>query len=160
MKMARAMTGKHAIVVFRGGYHGRTFGTMAMTTSSRIYRQKFGPLIPGVHVTPFPYEYHGVTFDMAMAKAIAKALKHSILAVNLTWVLFCVTDAPRHRVQTIKLFSDYMPPGISEEHVVFVGTLIDYIVKQPVSLATEATSAKFKLHTNDSGFYMYYSPDG
>jgi len=66
VKMARAFTGKHAVVVFRGGYHGRTFGTMAMTTSSRIYRQKFGPLIPGVHVTPFPYEYHGITSDMAM----------------------------------------------------------------------------------------------
>mmetsp|Transcript_14277 Transcript_14277/g.30486 ORF Transcript_14277/g.30486 Transcript_14277/m.30486 type:complete len:423 (+) Transcript_14277:240-1508(+) len=66
VKMARAMTGKHAVVVFRGGYHGRTFGTMAMTTSSRIYRQKFGPLIPGIHVTPFPYEYHGITTDMAM----------------------------------------------------------------------------------------------
>jgi len=68
VKMARALTGKHAVVVFRGGYHGRTFGTMAMTTSSRIYRQKFGPLIPGIHVTPFPYEYHGITSDMAMAE--------------------------------------------------------------------------------------------
>ena len=66
VKMARAYTGKHAIVVFRGGYHGRTMGTMAMTTSSRIYRQKFGPLIPGVHVAPFPYEHHGVSSDDAM----------------------------------------------------------------------------------------------
>jgi len=68
VKMARVMTGKHAVVVFRGGYHGRTFGTMAMTTSARIYRQKFGPLLPGIHVTPFPYEYHGITSDMAMAE--------------------------------------------------------------------------------------------
>merc|ERR1719221_1745811 len=28
-KMARAYTKKQAVVVFRGGYHGRTFGTMA-----------------------------------------------------------------------------------------------------------------------------------
>jgi 4-aminobutyrate aminotransferase-like enzyme len=34
VKMARAFTGKHAVVVFRGGYHGRTFGTMAMTVSA------------------------------------------------------------------------------------------------------------------------------
>ena len=68
VKMARVFTGKHGVVVFRGGYHGRTFGTMAMTTSSRIYRQKFGALIPGIHVTPFPYEYHGITTDMAMAE--------------------------------------------------------------------------------------------
>ncbi|KAL7477792.1 hypothetical protein ACHAW6_003588 [Cyclotella cf. meneghiniana] len=66
VKVARCYTGKHAVVVFRGGYHGRTFGTMAMTTSSRIYRQKFGPLLPGIHVTPFPYEYHGITTQMAL----------------------------------------------------------------------------------------------
>mmetsp|Transcript_24692 Transcript_24692/g.37443 ORF Transcript_24692/g.37443 Transcript_24692/m.37443 type:complete len:427 (+) Transcript_24692:226-1506(+) len=66
IKMARAYTGKHGVVVFRGGYHGRTFGTMAMTTSSRIYRQKFGALIPGIHVTPFPFTYHGITTEMAM----------------------------------------------------------------------------------------------
>ena len=66
VKMARAATGKHAVVVFRGGYHGRTFGTMGMTTSARIYRQKFGPLLSGIHVTPFPYEYRGITTEMAM----------------------------------------------------------------------------------------------
>lgn len=66
IKMARAYTRKHGVVVFRGGYHGRTFGTMAMTTSSRIYRQKFGALIPGIHVTPFPFTYHGITPEMAM----------------------------------------------------------------------------------------------
>lgn len=32
------------------------------------YRQKFGPLIPGIHVTPFPYEYHGITSEMAMTE--------------------------------------------------------------------------------------------
>ena len=39
-----------------------TTGTIHMST----YRQKFGPLLPGIHVTPFPYEYHGVTSQMAM----------------------------------------------------------------------------------------------
>jgi hypothetical protein len=38
VKMARAFTGKHAVVVFRGGYHGRTFGTMAMTVSGAFCR--------------------------------------------------------------------------------------------------------------------------
>ena len=58
-----------------------------------------------------------------MEKAIAEAPKYSILAANLTWVLFRVADAPRHPVQTIKSFSDYMSPGISEAHVSSVGTL-------------------------------------
>ena len=72
------------------------------------------------------------TFDTTMAKAIAEAPKYSILAANLTWVLFRVADAPRHRVQTIESFSDYMPPGISEAHVSSIGTLVDWIVEQPV----------------------------
>jgi len=65
IKMSRHYTGKPNVIVMQGGYHGRTIGTMAMTTSSNGYRQRFGPLMPGVYVTPFPYEYHGVTSDDA-----------------------------------------------------------------------------------------------
>ncbi len=68
IKVARAATKKQGVVVFKGSYHGRSIGTMSMTTSSRIYRQKFGPFMPGVYVVPFPYELHGVNSDMAMAE--------------------------------------------------------------------------------------------
>ena len=37
------------------GYHGRTFGTMALTHSGTIYRSGFGPLMSGVSVSSFPY---------------------------------------------------------------------------------------------------------
>jgi 4-aminobutyrate aminotransferase len=55
VKLARHATGKQGVLVFQGGYHGRTIGTMAMTTSKYIYRAGFGPLMPGVFVAPFPY---------------------------------------------------------------------------------------------------------
>ena len=55
IKLARHATKKQNIIVFQGGYHGRTFGTMSLTTSKYIYRAGFGPLLPGVHVIPFPY---------------------------------------------------------------------------------------------------------
>lgn len=55
IKLARHATKKQNIVVFQGGYHGRTFGTMSLTTSKYIYRAGFGPLLPGIHVVPFPY---------------------------------------------------------------------------------------------------------
>jgi 4-aminobutyrate aminotransferase-like enzyme len=35
-------------------------------TNTNTQRQKFGPLLPGIHVTPFPYEYHGITSQMAI----------------------------------------------------------------------------------------------
>ncbi|GAA5799480.1 pyridoxal phosphate-dependent transferase [Helicostylum pulchrum] len=55
VKIARHATKKQNIIVFQGSYHGRTFGTMALTTSKTIYSAGFSPLMPGVHVTPYPY---------------------------------------------------------------------------------------------------------
>jgi len=57
VKLARAATGKTNIIVFSGSFHGRTAGTMALTTSKTIYRSGFQPLPAGVFVTPFPYAY-------------------------------------------------------------------------------------------------------
>jgi len=61
IKLARTATGRQNVVVFQGGYHGRTALTMAMTTSSIIYSAGFGPFPPGIKVAPFPYELHGVS---------------------------------------------------------------------------------------------------
>jgi len=58
VKVARHYTKKQNIIVFQGGFHGRTIGTLALTTSKTIYGANFGPLMPGVHVTPFPYCLH------------------------------------------------------------------------------------------------------
>ena len=54
IKLARHATKRPNVIVFQGGYHGRTIGTMSLTTSKRIYRAGYGPLMPGVHVSPFP----------------------------------------------------------------------------------------------------------
>jgi 4-aminobutyrate aminotransferase len=58
IKLARHATGKKNVIVMQGGFHGRTIGCMSLTTSKTIYSFKFGPLMPGVFVTPFPYCYH------------------------------------------------------------------------------------------------------
>ncbi|KAI4231293.1 MAG: hypothetical protein L6R40_007778 [Gallowayella cf. fulva] len=55
VKLARHATKKQNIIVMQGSYHGRTFGTMAMTRSKTIYGQGFAPLMPGVFSVPFPY---------------------------------------------------------------------------------------------------------
>lgn len=52
--MARYYTKKQNLIVFDGGYHGRTYGTMPLTTSKSIYRDGFGPFMPGIHVAPYP----------------------------------------------------------------------------------------------------------
>jgi len=57
LKLARNATGKNSVIVFSGSFHGRTTGTMALTTSKTVY--KMGPqLLPsGVYVAPYPYAY-------------------------------------------------------------------------------------------------------
>lgn len=55
VKLARHATKKQNIIVMQGSYHGRTYGTMAMTRSKTVYGQGFGPLMPGTFSVPFPY---------------------------------------------------------------------------------------------------------
>lgn len=57
IKLARKATGKSNVIVFQGSFHGRTVGTMSLTTSKTIYRAGYQPLMPGVFVAPYPYAY-------------------------------------------------------------------------------------------------------
>lgn len=57
IKLARMSTGKPNVIVFQGSFHGRTVGTMSLTTSKTIYRAGYQPLMPGVFVSPFPYAF-------------------------------------------------------------------------------------------------------
>jgi 4-aminobutyrate aminotransferase len=55
VKLAKAVTRRPAVVAFRGGFHGRTHGAMALTSSGIKYRAHYEPLVGGVHFVPFPY---------------------------------------------------------------------------------------------------------
>jgi 4-aminobutyrate aminotransferase len=57
VKLARIATGRTNVVVFQGSFHGRTVGTMSLTTSKTIYRAGYQPLMPGVFVAPYPYSF-------------------------------------------------------------------------------------------------------
>ncbi len=57
IKLARHATGRPNVVVFQGSFHGRTAGTMSLTTSKTIYRAGYQPLMPGVFVAPYPYAF-------------------------------------------------------------------------------------------------------
>jgi 4-aminobutyrate aminotransferase len=57
VKLARHTTGRTNLIVFQGGFHGRTAQTMAMTTGKTVYRVNYQPLPGGIFVAPFPYAY-------------------------------------------------------------------------------------------------------
>ncbi len=66
MKIARAATGKTNVICFDGGYHGRTFYTMAMNGKAAPYQTDFGPMPGTVFRAPYPVPYHGVSEDEAL----------------------------------------------------------------------------------------------
>ncbi len=63
VKMARAATGRSAVIAFTGGFHGRTLLTMAMTGKVAPYKRLFGPLPGEVFHAPFPVPQYGVTVE-------------------------------------------------------------------------------------------------
>jgi 4-aminobutyrate aminotransferase / (S)-3-amino-2-methylpropionate transaminase / 5-aminovalerate transaminase len=66
VKIARAATGRPAVIVFERAFHGRTLLTLTMTEKV-VYRKGFGPFAPEIYRAPAPYEYRGVTVDDAIA---------------------------------------------------------------------------------------------
>ncbi len=61
VKIARAATGRSAVIAFTGGFHGRTMLTMAMTGKVAPYKRLFGPLPAEVFHAPFPIPQYGVS---------------------------------------------------------------------------------------------------
>src|SRR3954452_5114833 len=49
VKIARAATGRPAVVVFENAFHGRTLLTMTMTSKVVPYKRGFGPFAPEVY---------------------------------------------------------------------------------------------------------------
>lgn len=57
VKIARAATGRPAVVVLDHAYHGRTLMTMSMTAKHVPYKAGFGPFAPEVYRAPSAYPY-------------------------------------------------------------------------------------------------------
>ncbi len=56
LKIVRNHTGKNLMFAFQGGYHGRTLGATAITSSYR-YRERFGHFSDRANFVPYPYTF-------------------------------------------------------------------------------------------------------
>ncbi len=56
LKLVRRNTGKQHMFAFEGGYHGRTIGASAITSSYR-YREPFGEFADRADFIPYPYSF-------------------------------------------------------------------------------------------------------
>ena len=75
LKLARYVAGRPGIVAFLGGFHGRTLGAAAVTTSRVTFRTGHGPLLPDVYFARFPYFYRSPAPD---AEACAREVLEDI----------------------------------------------------------------------------------
>ncbi len=91
VKLARKTTGRQGVVVFRGGFHGRTMGSVSYTTSTAKYRQGYHPLVGSVFVTPFPRPFRWqMTHEDATARAIDELdlmFKHEVTPAEIACFL-------------------------------------------------------------------------
>ena len=66
VKIARAATGRPAVIAFERAFHGRTLLTMSLTSKVAPYKRGFGPFAPEVYRAPAPYEFRGIGSDEAL----------------------------------------------------------------------------------------------
>ncbi len=57
IKASRYRTGRYYTVAFINSFHGRTMGSLALTSTSTTARRRFQPMMPGVVHAPYPYCY-------------------------------------------------------------------------------------------------------
>ncbi len=73
VKIARAYTGRPAVLAFENAFHGRTLLAMTLTSKANPYKKTFGPFAPEVYRVPAPYPYRGPSEEEGFA-AFERAL--------------------------------------------------------------------------------------
>lgn len=88
VKIARAYTGRQAVVCFDHAFHGRT--QLALTLTSKLtYRNGFAPFAPEVYRAPFPYAYRCAEPDVTESafRALDDLVTHHIGRKNVAAIL-------------------------------------------------------------------------
>jgi 4-aminobutyrate aminotransferase/(S)-3-amino-2-methylpropionate transaminase len=71
VKIARAFTGRQAVVAFEHAFAGRTLLALSLTSKVMPYKRGFGPFAPEVYRLPYPYAYRsGLDEPRSTAAAI------------------------------------------------------------------------------------------
>ena len=105
VKIARAATGRPAVVVFENGFHGRTLLTMAMTSKVRPYKAGFGPFPGEVYRAAAPYPYRGIDTEAAIV-----SLEHLFKSqVDPASVACVVLETVQGEGGFIPMPADYLP---------------------------------------------------
>jgi 4-aminobutyrate aminotransferase len=83
IKVSRYFTKRPNVIAFLGSFHGRSLGSLALTSSKFVQRRGFGPLMSGVYHAPYPDTYRFNGSADACAEASLSFIRDQIL-VHLT----------------------------------------------------------------------------
>lgn len=70
LKLARYVTGRGRILAFLGSFHGRTMGSLALTSSKYTQQAGFFPTMPGVTHVPYPNSYRPLFAGSDQGRAV------------------------------------------------------------------------------------------
>jgi len=87
VKLARLATGRPAVIVFDGAFHGRTLLSLTMTSRTHPYKRGLGPFAPEVYRAPFPNAYRGPDATSAL-EALERMLVTHVSAETVAAIVF------------------------------------------------------------------------
>ena len=83
LKLARHVTGRPRFIGFLGGFHGRTMGSLAFTSSKYTQQSGFFPTMPGVTHVPYPDNYRPLFVGDDQGQAVLDYIEHVLFEANL-----------------------------------------------------------------------------
>ena len=83
LKLARYVTARPRFIGFMGGFHGRTMGSLAFTSSKYTQQKGFFPAMPGVTHVPYPNNYRPLFAGRDQGVASLNYIEEILFAGNL-----------------------------------------------------------------------------
>jgi 4-aminobutyrate aminotransferase len=83
LKLARYATGRSRFIGFLGGFHGRTMGSLAFTSSKYTQQKRFAPTMPGVTHVPFPNPYRPLFAGDDQGRAVLAYIEQILFKGNV-----------------------------------------------------------------------------
>jgi len=83
LKLARYVSGRPRFISFLGGFHGRTMGSLAFTSSKYTQQAGFFPTMPGVTHVPYPNPYRPLLAGADQGKAVIDYIETVLFQSNV-----------------------------------------------------------------------------
>jgi len=83
LKLARQITGRPRFIGFLGGFHGRTMGSLAFTSSKYTQQSGYFPTMPGVTHVPYPNSYRPLLTGDDQGQAVLDYIEHVLFEANV-----------------------------------------------------------------------------